>query len=266
MKTFFRSGAVLAGIVMFAAIAPASAQTVASINGVDISRNVFDFYSEERAQKPLADVTQEERDFILDELIGIYALSTQPRASELSEDPTFQAKVEIQFRAALAQAVASDWLRSNPATEEEIQVVYAEQSKLAPPLQFKARHILVETQAAAIDLISQLDGGASFEELAATHSTGPSGANGGDLGWFAPNQMVPPFSAAVAALEDGAYSSEPVQTEFGWHVILREDSRENAPPPLENVRDTIKAQVEAAKFQSYLESIRQPAPAASDSP
>ena len=102
--------------------------------------------------------------------------------------------------------------------------------RLEPPKEFKARHILVETQSEANSIVAELEGGANFAELAKTKSTGPSGPNGGDLGWFSPNQMVQPFSQAVAALEDGAFSKTPVQTQFGWHVILREDSREATPP------------------------------------
>ena len=109
---------------------------------------------------------------------------------------------------------------------------------------------------AAIELITQLDAGASFEELAQTHSTGPSGPTGGDLGWFSPGQMVAPFSDAVAGLDNGAYTEAPVQTDFGWHVILREESRVNEPPPLDSVRDALKQSVEQTKFQQYLEGLR----------
>ena len=105
-------------------------------------------------------------------------------------------------------------------------------------------------------MIKQLDEGADFATLAAEHSTGPTGPQGGDLGWFSPDQMVQPFSEAVAALEDGAHTAEPVQTQFGWHVILREDSRANQPPPLESVHDAIKQRVEQLKFQAYLETLR----------
>jgi len=179
-----------------------------------------------------------------------------PRAEELAKDDAIRAQIELQYRAVLAQAVVSDWLESNPATEAEIQEAYNAQTLLAPDLQYKARHILVETQSTAVDLISQLDGGADFQELAKENSTGPSGPSGGDLGWFASNQMVKPFSDAVIALENGAYTESPVQTEFGWHVILREDSRNNEPPPLDSVRDTIKQNVEQTKFQNFLEELR----------
>ena len=134
--------------------------------------------------------------------------------------------------------------------------MYDEQVKLAPPLDFKARHILVETQGEATDVIAQLDGGANFEELAKEKSTGPSGPNGGDLGWFSPNQMVAPFSNAVQQLEDGQYSPVPVQTQFGWHVILREDSRDSVPPTFDSVRDELQRQVQNEKFQAHLNTLR----------
>jgi peptidyl-prolyl cis-trans isomerase C len=255
-----RSAGIILAITAIAVIAFVStksvADSVATVNGVEIDQSTFDFYLQNRVQTPLAQVTAEERETVLQELKDIYILSTQPRASELVEDPIVKAQIELQYRAAMAQAVATDWLENNPASDEEIQAAYNAQILLAPELQFKARHILVETQAAAIDLIAQLDAGANFEELARADSTGPSGSAGGDLGWFSPNQMVTPFSDAVAALEDGAYTKSPVQTEFGWHVILREDSRASEPPPLDSVKDTLKQHVEQEKFQRYLDELR----------
>ena len=234
----------------------AKAESVATVNGVDIEKSTFDFYLQNRVQTSLSEVTAEEREIVLQELKDIYILSTQPRASELAADPQFKAQIELQYRAGMAQAIATDWLENNPASDEEIQSEYAIQSLLAPDLQFKARHILVETQAAAMELIAQLNVGANFEELAKAHSTGPSGSAGGDLGWFSPNQMVAPFSDAVAGLDDGAYTKTPVQTEFGWHVILREQSRGSEAPPLDSVRDSVKQRVETQKFQQYLEGLR----------
>ena len=234
----------------------ASAETIATINGVDIDSATFDFYLESRVQKPISEVTQAERSVVMQELTDIYLLTTQPEADALAADARVKAQIELQYRGTLAQAVAGDYLSKNPATDEEILAEYESQLELAPSLQYKARHILVETQSAAADLITQLDDGAEFAEVAKNHSIGPSGPSGGDLGWFAPNQMVQPFADAVAALEDGSYSSSPVQTDFGWHVILREDSRTNEPPTLDSVRDTIKQRVEQNNFQRYLERLR----------
>ncbi|MCP4302988.1 MAG: peptidylprolyl isomerase [Gammaproteobacteria bacterium] len=229
---------------------------MATVNGTEVSSDVFNMYLESRLQKPAAETTPQQRTTILEELKDIYLLTTQPRAEILSQNPRTEAQIELQRRGILAQAVAADFLASNAASEDEIMSAYKEQMALAPPLEFKARHILVETQSQAVSLVAELEGGADFVELAKEKSTGPSGPNGGDLGWFAPNQMVAPFSEAVALLADGAFTKTPVQTQFGWHVILREDSREAQPPTLESVRDVVKQRVEQAKLQKYLEELR----------
>lgn len=235
---------------------PLWAETVATVNGAEISSDVFNMYLESRTQKPASAATPDERATILEEIKDIYLLTTQPRASELGKDPRTQAQIELQTRGILAQAVAADFVASNTATDAEIMSAYEEQVALAPPLEFKARHILVETQSQAQELVKELEGGADFAELAKEKSTGPSGPNGGDLGWFGPNQMVAPFSQAVASLEDGAFTKSPVQTQFGWHVILREDSRESNPPTLDSVRDVVKQRIEQEKLQKYLQELR----------
>jgi peptidyl-prolyl cis-trans isomerase C len=254
IRSLARAGLAIAA---FFAVLAVHAETVMTVNGADVDSTVLDAYAETRTQKPAAQITAEEKDALKDELLDIYLLTTQPRAKELEKDPQVKAQLELQMRGTLAQAAAQDFLSRNPATEDEILKEYKQQIELAPQQQFKARHILVETQSAAADLIKQLDDGADFAELAKSNSTGPSGPTGGDLGWFSPNQMVPPFSEAVAKLEDGAYTKEPVQTQFGWHVILREDSRDAEPPTLESTHDVIKQRIEQQKLQNYLAELRE---------
>ena len=254
-----RSGTILASAAAVVAIFAANsaiAQTVATVNGVDIKQTTYDQYLQNRAQKPVAEATPEDHAAVMEELTDIYLLTTLPRAVELAEVDEVKAQIELQYRAILAQAVVTDWLQNNPATEAEIQEAYTAQTLLAPDLQFNARHILVETQSSATDIITQLDGGADFAALAMEHSTGPSGPTGGDLGWFAPNQMVAPFADAVSEMENGNYTKAPVQTDFGWHVIMRVDSRVNEPAPLESVHDDLKQSVEQMKFQTFLEDLR----------
>jgi peptidyl-prolyl cis-trans isomerase C len=248
--------AMLAATAILASPTAAFAETVLTVNGVDIDSSVVDMYLESRIQKPAEQATAEEREVVIQELTDIYLLTTQPSATALKADPRIKAQIELQGRAVLAQAVAAEFFTSNAATDEEILAEYEIQMTSSPALQFKARHILVVTQAAASDLIVQLNDGADFAELAKENSTGPTGPNGGDLGWFSPDQMVAPFSDAVAGLDDGAYTTEPVQTQFGWHVILREESRDNQPPTLDSVRDGLKQRVEQTKFQNYLENLR----------
>lgn len=242
--------------VIAVAVTATRAETVATINGTNIDSSVLEVYSESRTQKALADLTEQDRQTLISELVDLYILSTHPGAADLAKDPKVSAQLELQEHAILAQAFATKFIAENETTDEEIQTEYDAQAELAPPLQFNARHILVATQGEAVDLIAKLDAGADFATLAIESSTGPSAQEGGALPWFSPSQMVTPFSNAVAALEDGKYTSEPVQTEFGWHVILREDSRANEAPPLESVRENIKQNVAQKKFQTHLEKLR----------
>ena len=234
----------------------ASAETVFTINGTAVDSAVIDVYFESRLGQPGSQPTPEQRTVLIGELRDIYLLSTQELAGELVSDPMLAAQIELQRQGAIAQAVAANFFQNVVVSEEEILAEYNAQIEVAPALQFKARHILVATQGEAIDLITQLDGGANFEELAKEKSTGPSGPDGGDLGWFSPDQMVPEFSTAVAAMEDGQYTKEPVQTQFGWHVIYREESRDAEPPTLESARDAINQQVQQTKFEAHLEGLR----------
>ncbi len=232
------------------------AESIATINGTDIDSTVFDAYLESRLQKPAAEATADERATFLKEITDIYLITTQPRARELAEEPHVKAQLELQYRGTLVQTAATDFVTNNQATDEEILAQYTAQNEGQQQLEFKARHILVESQGLATQLIGRLDSGADFEELAKENSTGPSGPNGGDLGWFTSERMVKPFVDAVAALADGAYTKTPVQTQFGWHVILREESRPSVPPTLESVREGIKQRIEQQKFQSYVQGLR----------
>ncbi len=233
-----------------------NAETVKTVNGTPIDSSVVDFYMESRTQRPAVQITDAERTSLLEELTDIYLLSNDEQAAEVTKDPKVKAQLELQRRGVIAQIVASKFFEGVNVTEEEILAAYDVQAAKAPTLQFKARHILLESQGEAIAVIGELDIGGKFEDLAKERSTGPSGSSGGDLGWFSPNQMVKSFSDAVEALEDGKYTTSPVQTEFGWHVILREESRHTEAPTLDGVREIIVQNIQQDKFKQYLESLR----------
>ena len=200
---------------------------------------VLELLLESRLQKPAAQASSAERVSAIEELTNIYLISSLPRALELGESSAIKVQLDLQERAILFNAFANDFLIKNQPTEQEIFNVYEDQIALKPPKEFHAHHILVDTQSEALSLVEQLQSGADFIELAKERSTGPSAPSGGDLGWFTAQAMVKPFSDAVAAMEDGTFTPAPVQTQFGWHVILREDSRDSAPPPLESIRDVL---------------------------
>ena len=251
-----RLAAISLSIAGLALAQTAASQTLFTINGANVDAAVVDVYFDSALRQQGGQATPEQREALMSQLRDIYLLGTQDKATKLAEAPEVAAQLELQRISILAQAVANDFYDSVEVTEEELLAEYDRQVAASPNEQFKARHILVLTQAEAIEVIGQLNDGAEFEALAKEKSIGPSGPNGGDLGWFSPNQMVAPFSSAVQAMEDGDYSSEPVQTQFGWHVILREGSREQTPPTFESVRENVNAAVQQAKFQDYLATLR----------
>ncbi len=250
-----KTSALVAAIVM-AAMSLAQAEAVITFNGQSIDSTLVDAYISGRLQKPVDQATPQEVEALTTELTDVFLLSTLDMAEDIAKEPAVAAQLELQRIGILARAVVGRLAEDIEISEEEILKVYEEQIKLAPGQQYKARHILVETQSEAIEIIELLIGGADFIELAKERSTGPSGANGGELDWFVAGQMVKPFSDAVARLEDGRYTTDPVQTNFGWHVILREDSRAAEPPPLEGARENIVANIQSEKLRVKIEELK----------
>lgn len=246
---------VLATAVMLSTAACAQPDTGTAADP-EVEAKVLELYMQNRMRGAQGDVTAEQREQFRDEVADLYLLAEEAEAAGLDEDPEVAAQIKLQRMSTLASALAGNYLEENPPTETELRAEYSAQVAGYQPQQYKARHILLETEDEAKAVIAQLDEGAEFAELAKEKSTGPSGPNGGDLGWFPPDSMVKPFSDAVVALEDGSYTSEPVQTQFGWHVILREDSRETEAPSFEEVKDRLRPVVEQKKLQEYLDGLR----------
>lgn len=240
-------------------ITHASAETIFSINGVDVDSTVVDLYFNSRLGGSDTAATSDQRIALMTELRNIYLLSTSPSSAKYLDDPAVTAQIELQKQSIIFQAAANEFYAGVEVTDEQMQSEYQEQLELYPPLDYKARHILVESQGAATEIISQLNNGGNFEALAKEKSTGPTGPNGGDLDWFSPAQMVPEFSRAVETLEDGQFTNEPVQTQFGWHVILREDSRASTPPPFDSTMEEIRTKISNDMFQDHLNTLTEAA-------
>jgi peptidyl-prolyl cis-trans isomerase C len=120
--------------------------------------------------------------------------------------------------------------------------------------EYKASHILVETEQKARDLLTLLDSGTDFGGLAIEHSTGPSAPSGGDLGWFGKGQMVVPFESAIMGMEVGTYTG-PVKTQFGYHLIFLNNRRETTPPSFEDVRGEIEVEIQNAAVETHLRGL-----------
>lgn len=235
---------------------PLGTESVATIDGVPLQAELFNQYALGRLQKEAEFLSDEEFDALMDELIEFRLLAQTAEMEGLLTDAELAAQLEIQRLQTLARAMASHFLNENPTSEAELMLAYQDNIDALSGPQYKARHILVDEEAQAAEIIAELDQGADFQELAIERSTGPSGPSGGDLGWFSADTMVPPFAEAVQSMEDGSYSAEPVATRFGWHVILLEESAEQEPPGLDAVRDEITTFVEQRRIAEYLESLR----------
>jgi len=149
-------------------------------------------------------------------------------------------------------------MKSHPVSETEVKAEYDAQVANMPK-EYKARHILVEKKETAESIIRELQAGGDFAKLAASESKDASGKNGGDLGWFSLQTMVKPFADAVAALEKGKTTEQPVQTEFGWHVIQLEDVRSGEAPKFEDVKPQVEMFAQRKKLQAYLDELRKTA-------
>jgi peptidyl-prolyl cis-trans isomerase C len=178
-------------------------------------------------------------DGIMDQIVQQTVLSQQDSGEE-----TRRVRIALENeRRALMAAQVIEGLVSSAVTDDAVQEIYEQTYLQAEQAEeFNASHILVESEEEAAAIVDELNGGADFAEVARAKSTGPSGPNGGQLGWFAAGMMVPEFQTAVEELEVGAISG-PVQTQFGWHVIILNEKRTKEAPALDAVRGEIENQL-----------------------
>lgn len=187
---------------------------------------------------------------ILDQMIQQEALS-QALGDDLSRSDRLGIENELR---ALRAAIVLQGAAEAAVTDEALQEAYdARFADATPATEYNANHILVETEDEAKALIAELEGGADFETLAKEHSTGPSGPNGGALGWFGLGMMVPEFEQAVVALEPGAISG-PVQTQFGWHVIKLNETRLAEAPTLDQMREELTNEIQETAVREAIDS------------
>ncbi len=192
----------------------------------------------------------------LDELINLELLRQRALALGIDQEPEIRMLLRNIETNLLASQVIERKAQEVEFTEAELEAEYQSQIGGFEPTEYRARHILVESEGEASALAAELIEGADFATLAGEHSLDGSAARGGDLGWFVPAQMVPAFSAAATALQPGEFTREPVRSEFGWHLILLEDTREIDPPALQDVRTQLEDILEARALQAYMDELR----------
>ncbi len=190
-------------------------------------------------------------------LIDIKVLAKAAEEAGIADTDEFKARVDFLRSRALHNAYFQQNIMDTIA-DEEIKARYDQEvANTVPQRQVDARHILVKTEEEAMAVIAELDAGKDFAELAKEKSTGPSGANGGTLGYFGKGQMVPEFEKAAFALETGTYTKKPVKTQFGWHIILKQDERDEEAPKFEDSKDGIRQVLLREKYIKLVTASRE---------
>jgi peptidyl-prolyl cis-trans isomerase C len=233
----------------------AAAQNVAMVNGKPVPKTRVDTLMQQ-ASRSGQPVTPELEARVREEVVlrEIFAQEAEKRG--IAATPDYRSQMELLRQTLLIRELFTDWQRKNPPTDAEIKAEYDKFKAQAQGTEYRARHILVEKEDEVKALAAQLKGGASFDELAKKHSKDPGSAQrGGDLDFARPESYVPEFGQAMAKLKKGE-TSEPVRSQFGWHIIRLEDTREAQFPPLEEVRDRIAQQMVQNKLQAYQQGLR----------
>jgi peptidyl-prolyl cis-trans isomerase C len=233
--------------------------TVATVNGTPISRATYDIYIKSLLQqsgKTPNDLSPEQKSQVLDELIGMQLIAGQAVKDGVDKDPDVVARLELLRTRVLTDAESQKYLKGKEPTDAELHAQYDSAIAGLDKTEYKGRHILVASKEKAQELIKKIKGGAKFEDVAKAESTDSSKTNGGDLGWFTPSRMAKPFGDAVRSLKKGEMTQEPVQTQFGWHIIKIDDTREATPPPFDQVKPQLTNQIIQKKLVDYVDELK----------
>jgi peptidyl-prolyl cis-trans isomerase C len=240
-----------------AAAKPAArGEAIATVNGVPVPSSRLEFLVQQQKQRGAPDNDQT-RALIKDELVNREVVAQEAQRAGLAKTPDVQMQIDIARQEILVGAYLRDWVRKNPVTDAEVQKEYERVKGQAGDREYRARHILVESEDQAKDMIAQLKKGAKFDELATKHSKDTGSAQrGGDLDWSAPAAYDKQFSDAMVKLEKGKYTEQPVQTRFGYHVIQLDDVRQTKFPALGEVRPRIQQQIAQHKVDDLVKGLR----------
>ena len=232
----------------------ASSPPVAVVDGVSISRDAYQDYLKGLLRgKSESEVTAEEKDKVLDQMINMQLIAAQADKDGLEKDPDVATRLALVRTQILADAAAQKYVKSHEPTDQELHAAY---DTATDKTEYRASHILVPTKEKADQVIKKLKGGAKFEDVAKAESTDNSKANGGDLGWFTTARMVKPFGDAVKALKVGETTTDPVQTQYGWHVIKLVETRD---APFDQFKGQLSNGILQKKFQDYIEALKKTA-------
>lgn len=252
MKRLISAVAIGVLLPLAVSVAQDAEKPIAVVNGTQILPSQVDAQATQLA----AQGQQVTREQIVDELINIEVMQQQALKLELEQQPDVASELKLMRARVLANALLTQFADGVAIEDDELEKEYNRQVAANQSSEYQASHILLEDEARAREIIAELDGGADFADAAKKYSTGPSGPNGGDLGWFADGAMVPEFSAAVAAMEPGSHSAQPVKTQYGFHIIKLVDKRTKEPQPFESVADQLRSAMIRTKVADYISGLR----------
>ena len=264
MKDFYRLIAVLAPAFLVlgacskgatpAKSVPAS-EVAATVNGQAIPKSEFELHVANIARQSGREIPDEQKGEVLDQLISMKLAAAEGEKAGVKSQQKVVDQLELARLNVMADAAFQKYLDDHPVTDAELKPEYDTQIAQLPR-EYHARHILVTDKATADGIIKELKGGGDFAKVAEKKSKDSSSKSGGDLGWFTLDSMVKPFSDAVAKLEPGQLTDEPVESQYGWHVIKLEESRGTAAPAFEDVKDRVKVIVQRKRLQVYLDELK----------
>jgi peptidyl-prolyl cis-trans isomerase C len=236
--------------------APVFAQNIATVNGKPISAAKVDQVVKQVVAQGRATDSPQLREAVKRDLIGREVLIQEADKQGIGSRAEVKSQIDNARQSILINAMLMDHLKKNPVKDAEVKAEYDRvKAETANNKEYKARHILVETEDQAKAIITKLKGGAKFEELAKQSKDPGSAANGGDLDWVDPAKMVPEFSKAMIALQKGAITEAPVKSQFGYHVIKLEDVRPVKFPTLEQAKPQVTEAVQQKKIQAFRENL-----------
>ncbi|ENO85888.1 peptidylprolyl isomerase [Thauera linaloolentis] len=244
--------AMLAGFLAFPA---AAASPVAKVNGVAIpAERAEAMLAEQRAQG--APDSPQLQDAVREELVRREILSQQASSQGLAKKAEVLTQMELAKQAILIRAYLQDFIQNNPVTDADVQKEYDAIKSRMGDKEYKPRHVLVETEDQAKAIIARLQSGTAFEEVAKESRDPGSKERGGDLGWSNPGMFVQPFSEAMVKLEKGKFTTTPVKSDFGYHVIQLDDVRTTQAPPLDEVKPQLQQRLQQQKVEKHVLDLR----------
>ena len=246
----------VAGAIISAPVLAADKGKVfATVNGQPISQSVYDaFVAEQKAQG--APDSPELQNAVKEELIRREILAQEAKKKGLDKKGNIQGQVELAKQAVLIRAFLSDYVAAHPISEAQLKAEYDVIKTNLGTTEYKARHILVADEEEAKGIIAKLDKGEKFSELAKVSKDPGSKDKGGELGWSSPNSYVKPFGEALAKLKKNEYTKTPVKSDFGYHVIMLEDSRPANPPPFEQVKQQMQQRAAQQQVEQLVKELR----------